>query len=245
VYRIALVSGATIKARRLEDEATARALCDLRRELPPAFVPVLARHGRVLLEPWIDGEELHGRSPSEEELAAAGALLAALHTLTTAAGQPVRATATTALWRERSDRALADTVRRGALDARVQERLGAALARLDPGTTIVGLVHTDFCGENMVVDASGALHVVDNERVSVDALGYDLGRTWARWGLTDPEWALFAAAYAARGAPPEALAALAFWRLVATATAAAVRLRLDAATPETFARLRQLAAQLA
>jgi hypothetical protein len=245
VYRIELVSGETIKARRLEDEATACALHDLRRRVPAAFVPVLARHGCVLLEPWIAGEELRDRSPSASILAVAGALLAALHAVTTAVGRSAREPATTAPWRARSERAFVELGRRGVLAAGTCERLHEILARLDPGTAAVGLVHTDFCGENMVVDGAGRLHVIDNERLSVDALGYDLGRTWSRWNLTDAQWARFAAAYAAGGGPPEAFAALDFWRLVATATAAATRLHLNAATPESFTRLRWLAAALA
>lgn len=244
VYAIELTSGQTIKARRLEDEATARELCALRRDLPPAFAPVLACHGRVVLEPWIDGEALGGGPPGDAALAAAGALLAALHATTVAAGRTVRETRPTSEWRARAADAIARIGRRAALDPRTLERLAAALARLDPGTGIWGLVHTDFCGENMVVAAAGGLHVIDNERVSVDALGYDLGRTWARWQLSDAAWTRFAAAYTGGGGLPQALAARGFWRLAASVTAAAVRIHLGAATLESFARLHQLAEEL-
>lgn len=244
VYAIELTSGQTMKARRLEDEATARQLCALRRDLPPAFAPVLACHGRVVLEAWVDGETLGGGPPGDAILAAAGALLAALHATTVAAGRTVRETRPTSEWRAHSAGYLAQIGRRGALDPRTLQRLAAALARLDPGTAIWGLVHTDFCGENMVVDAAGGLHVIDNERVSVDALGYDLGRTWARWQLDDAAWTRFVAAYTGAGGPPQALAALGFWRLAASVTAAAVRIHLGAATQESFARLRQLAEEL-
>jgi hypothetical protein len=35
----------------------------------------------------------------------------------------------------------------------------------------------------MVVDGAGRLHVIDNERMRVDALGFDVGRCWYRWSL--------------------------------------------------------------
>ena len=244
VYRVELVSGETIKARRVEDETTARALCDLRRDLPPAFAPVRACHGRVLLERWIEGEDLRGRAPSAALLDAAGEVLAALHAMTTAANRPVRATGSTQTWRAYGERQLGKFAERGMLDAAAGERIGAALARFDPGTAVLGLVHSDFCGENMVLDATGALHVIDNERVSVDALGYDLARTRTRWELNAADWERFAAAYAAHGGPQEAFAAPDFWRLVASIATAAARLTVDIATPETFAALRSWAAEL-
>jgi Ser/Thr protein kinase RdoA (MazF antagonist) len=244
VYRIELVSGETIKARQLEDAATAVALCDLRRGLPPAFAPVLARHRRVLLEPWIAGESLRDRAPRADELAAAGALLAALHA-TPVAPAAASATERVRYWRARTMERLDALVAPGTLDAGGRARLAAALARLDPGTAAIGLIHTDFCGENMVVDAAGALHVIDNERIGVDALGYDLARTWARWELGDADWARFAAAYDAAGGRPQVHAGQLFWRLVAVAIAAAVRVQLGIATPESFVRLHRLAAELA
>ena len=244
VYRLDLVTGETIKARCVEDEATARDLCVLRRGLPPAFAPVLAQHGPVLLEPWIDGESLGARPPRPGELAAAGALLAALH----ASPAPLpddAATARLQRWQRRGARGLDELAARGALADPDRARLAAALARSAPATVAVGLIHTDFCGENMVVDASGALHVIDNERIAVDALGYDLARTWARWELGDDDWARFAAAYDAAGGRPEAHAGQRFWRLVALATAAAMRVEYGADPSAALGRLRRLAAELA
>ncbi|MFN8640991.1 MAG: phosphotransferase [Candidatus Binatia bacterium] len=139
-------------------------------------------------------------------------------------------------WRRSVDDALAAGTLAG---------LGAALARSDPGTAAAGLVHTDFCGDNFVVDAHGALHVIDNERVSVGAFGYDLARTWVRWNLGDADWARFATAYAAHGGPAAAFAAPAFWRLVASLGTAALRLEFGLGTPVSSARLDRVVAELA
>lgn len=243
VYRIALVSGETIKARRLEDAATARELCALRAALPPAFVPVLALHGRVLLEPWIEGTELRGVPPEPATVRAAGAQLAALHATTTAAGRPVRATQPTQAWREFGERTCATIAGRSAVAAPVLQRVRGLQADRDPGHAVYGLVHTDFCGDNFVVDARGTLHVIDNERISVDALGYDLGRTWVRWRLGTADWERFAAAYAAHGGPAAALDALAFWRLMASLSALSTRLKYGLPDPVRTARLDEILAE--
>ena len=78
-YRIEHDRG-TVKARRLEDEPTARQLATLRSELPEAFAPVLLQHGRVLIEAWIDGDPLPA-VPEPHHLETAGALLGEMHAL--------------------------------------------------------------------------------------------------------------------------------------------------------------------
>lgn len=235
VYRVELVSGETIKARRLEDETTARALCAHRRGLPPAFVPVLAQHGRVLVEPWIEGASLRGRAPNPTQLAAAGALLAALH------ATPASADAGESMshWRQRGAARLAALAAHGALTGDERARIAAALVRCDPGGAVAGLIHTDFCGENMVIDAAGTLHVIDNERIGVGALGYDLARTWARWELDDDAWSRFAAAYAAAGGGAAARVGQPFWRLMALVLAAGMRVEHQGDASAVLARLRR------
>jgi hypothetical protein len=77
-----------------------------------------------------------------------------------------------------------------------------------------------------VVDTVGRLRVVDNERIGLDALGFDLARTWYRWGLAASDWEHFYAAYAAQLRCDHDPQTLRFWRLVAVARAAALRLRV-------------------
>jgi thiamine kinase-like enzyme len=118
--------------------------------------------------------------------------------------------------------------------------IGAALARLDPERALVGLVHTDFCGENMVIDRDGRLHVIDNERMSLGALGLDVARSWYRWMLPPAAWESFRVNYRARMPHDDALRHFAFWALVATLKSAAVLLRLDPARAHvSIQRLRQ------
>jgi thiamine kinase-like enzyme len=244
-YRVDLETGRTIKARRVEDEKTARRLFEIRRDLPAAFAPAFDQHGTVLLEDWIEGEELGGACPSDAHVTDAAELLAQLHATEILAGHPMHERRSTTGWREETERGLRDIFAAGALRAWDAPMLRATLERLDPGTAIVGLVHTDFCGENMVVDRAGRLHVVDNERVSVDALGFDVGRTWYRWTLPSLAWERFRSTYAARMPFLEPLETLGFWSVVAVVKSAAIRLRWDRARAHVpLDRLRRMAVTL-
>lgn len=229
VYRIDLESGHTIKARRLENEETACRLFEIRRELPHSFARAFARYGAVLLEDWIEGESLGNIPPSDAHLFDAGSLLAELHATRTVAGQPLHEMRSTAVWRNEAERRLCEICAVGALDEPDASLIRDALRRLDPKRAIFGLVHTDFCGENMVVDRTGRLRVVDNERVGVDALGFDVARTWYRWALPQPAWERFRSVYAARVQLTEPLETVGFWRLVAVVHSAALRLQVDRA----------------
>jgi len=152
----------------------------------------------------------------------------------------------TAPRRDDTERGLASIVAAGALDERAARTVQAAIARRDPGATLVGLVHTDLCGENIVIDRAGRLHVVDNERLSVDALGFDLGRTWCRWPLPPRQWELFRSTYASAARIEEPLASFGFWSLVAVVKSAELRLRLDRGRAHVpLDRLRRMAAGLA
>ena len=72
-----------------------------------------------------------------------------------------------------------------------------AIVRNTPERPIHGIVHGDFAPENLVIDAAGALHAIDNEVVRIGILDLDLARTWSRWPMAGPTWVAFLAAYAA------------------------------------------------
>jgi hypothetical protein len=224
-YRVDTADGRTIKARRLEDEGTARRLLEILCALPDAFGSVLARHGRVLLEEWVPGEVLGNDPPGQARLSEAGTLLGGLHARPVIGGEPLHQLRETGSHREVAEEALLEVVAAGSLDLPAAGRLRYGMRRLDPGKAIVGLVHFDFCGENMVINPAGRLIVVDNDRMGVDALGFDLARTWYRWALPPAAWEHLQAAYAARLPFEEPVQTLPFWRLVAVARAAALRLR--------------------
>jgi Ser/Thr protein kinase RdoA (MazF antagonist) len=237
--RIELADGSAIKIRCLESVEEASRLADCRSRLNPAFVPIIVRHGAMLLEPWIDGEEL---SPSRAAARAeeTGALLGRLH------ATELLDTPQPAATRGRRDRAaeqLATLAESGVISADLSQALQVELLRADPGEAQQTMVHLDYCPENLVVDPGGGLHVVDNEWIRIDASGLDLGRTYARWPMTADVWERFLRGYLTTA--PFNPGPLRFWMIVMAAAGAMIRRQksfAELASP--LARLHQLAASV-
>ena len=213
-------------------------LLELRAGLEAAFGPALAHHGRVLLEEWIDGAPL-SESDAEERAEEAGALLGRLHTR--ALDVDTRATLSTSERRTHAISNLEILCNAALLTPSEAAALRAEIARRDPGTTRAVLMHMDFCAENMLIDACGHLRVIDNELLTIGPAGFDLGRTFDRWPMSDAAWMRFWRGY--RSSAPAEPEAVGFWKIVAALLGARVRYerspqRLDAA----LALLRRLAA---
>jgi thiamine kinase-like enzyme len=229
VFRVDLEDGRILKARHVEDEATAQQLFEIRQDAPSGFAPALHCHGAVLLETWIEGEDLARIPATARHLTEAGTLLACLHCVPQVLGRPMPMMQSTRAEREKAEQARSRLAADGHLHHAEAKGIGSALEQLDPKHALVGFVHTDFCGENMVVDSAGRLHVIDNERMGLGALGLDVARTWYRWMLPPPAWECFHVNYRVRMPHQDALLHFAFWALVATLKSAVLRSQLDQA----------------
>jgi hypothetical protein len=246
-YCIALADGRTLKARRTLSEERARQVSALLGALSdPRIARVLSCHGPVLIEEWIEGEALPEAGLAPGRLREAAALLASLHAVEKLAGTPVHGEAKTEARRAATEAMLARLAERGALGAREAAALAAVLRRSDPGRARTGLVHLDFCLENMVVDRQGALRLVDNESVDLDAFDFDLARAWYRSELSPETWAAFEREYHQHGGPAGREGSTHFWRIAAVAEGAWRRVEKDPARARMpLDRLRELAASLA
>ena len=97
----------------------------------------------------------------------------------------------------------------------------------------------------MVIDRDGQLHIVDNERISIDSLSYDFARSWYRWALPDSLWDHFKSVYAAHSSHKEPFETFDFWRVIAMVQSAALRLRADRGWAKTpLVRLRRMAREI-
>jgi Ser/Thr protein kinase RdoA (MazF antagonist) len=221
-FRLDFADGTTLKGRRLPSPADARRIATIVRRLDPArFPPVVARRGAALLETWVPGDPLDRLPAAAAHLAWAGETLGALHRV------PVARRPAAARWmRERRAacaRELDDLVRMGALAADAARRLRDAAFAAAPAEAGIAIVHRDLCPENIVVDAQGRLHSVDNAGARVGAADEDLARTCTRWPLGPGERALFLDAYRAFRDPAPFLAHLPFWTIAALAHATWIR----------------------
>lgn len=237
-YRIDLVSGVTIKARVVEDAGAARRLFEARHLLPPAYVAPFAVHGRVLLQPWIDGDVV-GDTPVAQVVTTAAELLAATHALPAGAAH-VMYSPDPNVWRADTLARLDRLVGAGAIDAGTAAAAARRLERRSrhgrPASP--ALCHFDFCGGNMVIDNAGHLRVFDNERVGLGPIGFDLARTWYRWDLPPGDWVLFARTYAKACGRPTPFDDAEFWRVAVLVQGACLWLTVSPALcAEQVARL--------
>jgi aminoglycoside phosphotransferase (APT) family kinase protein len=217
-YRVDVADGRTVKVRRFEDEATAQEVCAVRHGIPVGYGCVLARHGSVLIEEWVEGALLD-EATAEPYARVAGRLLGALHTTKLPDG--VAPVLRTDFWRENARDDLAFLRGGGHLERATADLLTAVLDRPDPAVATAARIHLDFCPENLILGPAGELTVVDNEWTRIGAPAFDLARTFNRWPMPPAVWERFLDGYGAVAPAPEAFE---FWRAAATLFSARIEL---------------------
>jgi hypothetical protein len=232
-WRFAFADGSLLKGRRLASEAAARDVEAIVARLDRERFPrVVARRGAALLEEWILGETAKGGAPLARW---AGETLGAVHRTPPPDGlrpppPPRNQLEEDVLW----------LVEAGALSPAEAQGLRARAA---PPLSPPALVHRDLHPENVVLDALGRFHAVDNAAARLGHPDEDLARTFHRWPMAPAEEALFLEAYAAHRDPRGYLAHRRFWWAAAVARSARVRLeRGYEGAAETVRRLREGAA---
>jgi len=224
-FRLDFADGRTLKGRQLATaREAARTEYVLRCVHHPAFPSVLARHDRAILTDWVDGTQLNQVDLTPALARRCGALQGLLHRTPLPPATPyqprieLRSEA-----RLRKD--LGALAQAGLIDANEVQALCALALRHAPSSCAVGFVHTDFCGENIIVRQSGDLCVVDNDALTVDELDFDLGRTWYRWPMPVPQRAAYLAGYDALRSSRDFATHFPFWAVAATVASAVFRLR--------------------
>jgi thiamine kinase-like enzyme len=233
-YRLRFADGSVAKLRVLLTAGHAVAWDAVRSRLAahPRLAARLAQQGRAVLEEWVEGEVLPTRGCSHGVLREAGAVLRVLHTAVGAHGcetvaVPVAAPIATSVADAvaRLEAALDTLVAHAALPVTSASRLRRRADRLVPVTATTGIVHYDFCGPNLVRNASRGLVSIDHEWLHVGIRELDLARTCRRWALCSTEWEVFLEGYREgdRGDVLPLFDTMDFWLLYADAAAAALR----------------------
>lgn len=243
-FRLDFLDGRRLKGRRLDGQADAERIATLAGLLGlPALPRVLARRGAALLEEWVPGASLDRRRPDRETLRRAGVLLGAIHR----AGRrglgshpaPPGIAPSPAERLAAIDQGLGALARAGVLSAAAAGRLADAAHRHAPSRPATGIIHRDFCAENLVVDRAGRPHAVDSGTLALDALDFDLARTWYRWPMTSAARAAFEVGYATHRSLRSYRTHFPFWGIAVLVDAAVFR--HQARTPGRRAPLRRLA----
>jgi thiamine kinase-like enzyme len=192
----------------------------------PGFSQVLAWSDTLVLEEWVEGASLATPEVSTSDAMASGALLAELHQIPLPPGNPQEDPVHVLLEQSCARlQALSDT---HALPACEATRLVEELRARSPRQVHQGLIHFDFCGENLVWSEQRGVVSIDNERLRLGPLAYDLGRTMALWPLTAEALAAFLSGYRAAGGQDEDTDRP-FWWLMALVTSAWFRVRQEPA----------------
>jgi aminoglycoside phosphotransferase (APT) family kinase protein len=215
-YRVE-TAARTIKLRLLDSLEAAEELERISADLDDAFVPIIRRHGRVTVEPWVVGAGLEGEAAGAIEPAAA--ILARLHVGT-------RAVATgdgNSPWLAAAESDLQSLIEAGLVEADLAARVRARLDDLHRDDAPACVIHRDFCPENMLIDSTGEIRVIDNEWLAVGPPALDLGRTFHRWPMDENGWVRFLAVYSDVAGEPQDLG---LWMLVAGLFAARVAVKL-------------------
>ncbi len=220
-YRVELTSGRVVKVRRVTRPRQPTQAAALVRALDDPDLPApLMVSGLVTVEEWVDGVPLSSVRLTAREIDAAADLLGRLHARTAIPGRRFhRVGSVTPLMSATLDRI--DALReRGALTRAEARRLVTEVRKGLPERATRGPVHGDLCAENLVLVPDGRVISIDNERVRIDFLDFDLARTWTRWPMSARMRARFERRYANWGRPVPAPRQAAAWRVCATVKSA-------------------------
>lgn len=232
-FRLQFADGLVLKGRRFERGGDAERVESLSQFLDHRHFPrVIGRCGSALLLEWIEGEPLSHAKWPPELLQACGALQGRLHSTPLPqemASQNQLAANDKKVRLEREIRAL---VQHGALNRLEGAQLIDLAESHAPHTFAVGLVHGDFCAENMVLRTPGNVCVIDSEKLSIDAYDHDLARTWYRWPMTAAQREAYYDGYNRHRSSADFLRHFCYWAIVVFANSAAFRLRAGAGDPQ-------------
>lgn len=226
-FRVALADGRRLKARLLSSAARAARLeCILCALHHSAFPAVVARHDRVLLLEWIDGEPLDEETSRPSVARAAGAIHAFLHAMPVPPAlepSPDDVLGDTAAKLESHVASLAAD---GIVTESESRSALAVAGRFAPERCRIGIVHRDLCARNMVERHSGEICLIDNETMALGSCEFDLARTWYRWPLPRNARDEYFRAYARTHDAAAFLRHFPFWALAVLVDS--VRMRAEA-----------------
>ena len=236
-WRLVLQDGGAVRVRRLPSAAVAARIDECLRTATPGVLPrSLGRVGPWLATDFVPGTVTAARAEAGSALRDAARLMAAIH----ASPHPRHKPTEMAVYK----RAIALAVRRL---HRARQLSHEQVARLQgtpcPRSSRASLTHGDLSAANLVRAVNGARHAVDEERVAVRPLAYDLARAVCLWQMSREDERRFLATYERAGgdATPYRAYRL-FWLGAALATSVLYRMRYQpSALPPVVRALRALA----
>jgi tRNA A-37 threonylcarbamoyl transferase component Bud32 len=224
-YRLDFADGATWKGQCLASQRRAFLVARLLEAAGNEFPPVIARRHAAIVVPWVEGPSLAALHPLPSGLLErCGRLLGRLHLRGIPAWRTLRIRGPADLLAQLlKDLALLTDTRH--LAGEDSHRAADLAGRHVPSEASAGIIHNDFCPENIVVDASGTPVPIDNATLTFGPHDFDLARWWHRWAMTRAEREDWLRGYRAYRQTDGFYAHFPFWTICALAGAAANRAR--------------------
>lgn len=233
-YRLGFEDGSQAKARLLLGADHAMRWGALRKKIGyrPFYSSLLLQIEAAVLEEWVPGEVLPQTNPHADLLREAGAVLARIHRTDVPEYGLEDAEPEVAKCSEW----LSELARVSVIDEKTARLLTRRIWLEAPARMIMGVAHLDFCGENLVLHPKRGVVSIDNERMQIGSLNFDLARAVRRWGLKENGRQCFLAGYSDEGGPVDT-SNLDFWLLANDIFASEVRVRLGWADAPATVRL--------
>ena len=225
-FRLELDDGSVVKARQFPAVQRALMVERILQMRFPGFPQPIARHGCAMLLPWVDGDVLASLDFIPlDVMHRCGANLGALHQQDVSGWPDVAVRqADQLLARLKGDTTI--LVEAGELETDAAAEAHALASEYFPGEASTGIIHNDFCPENMVLDASGTPVCVDNATLTFGPHDYDLARTWYRWPMSPGESEAFLCGYETHRSRASFERHFVFWSICMLTATAANRMRV-------------------
>lgn len=227
-FALDFADGTRLKGRRLRSAERADTVQRLRGALGEGFARILDRSGDALLLEWVEGPTLASLETLPTGAARrCGRMLGALHA-THSQGSSGGAPPSADELLQRLERNAGQLCEAQRLDDALARRALDAAAAQRPKEMSLGIVHKDFCAENIVLGPGGGPVCIDNANLAFGPHDLDLARTWYRWPMALRDRRRFGAGYRERRSLSAFLDHFAFWAIVALVGSAGTRLRAGA-----------------
>jgi len=241
-FKLCLADGRTLKARLYPSEEKRRrvtALLPLLAELP--FARVIAARGRATLEEWVEGTPLQAGKVTQAQARQAGELLGFVHAHVDVP-EGSDAIVADADWQLDKIKAHLSAIATQMPEASaICEAVGVIAWGSRPAGFDTGLIHADYCAENIVLSDDGNLVVVDNELLRVGALDFDVARCCCRWLMTNHQRRAFFAGYEQHRGLDQFIAHRQFWAIRALALSMDVHLKHGRTNEPVMSALQRIA----
>ena len=195
-FRVQLKDGRTVKGRRFRPVSKRERVTSLHPALQGLpFSRLLAVHGSATIEEWVHGTPVEPGWISDEQIHNLTTILGSLHCRSVPRDSSLNK-ARDVDWALRRLRIqLAELESEGHIDSHnVTQLMNLAMNNMPPGLEI-GIIHTDFHPQNMIMKQDDEIWIIDNEGISLGALDFDIARCWLHWPMTRQQRNIFCNTY--------------------------------------------------